>query len=261
MPVPALSSAPMPSNSWSISSDAVARRAAEEHVLEQVREPGLGVVSTREPVPIQKPSAADRTESMCSVTTRTPESSSVSACALVHRCCLVAIAVAAVARAAGAARAVAAAVAAAVAVAVTARPRSPPRRGAAAVAAATAAAGADRGELLDGLARDRRVVGEAQADAAALAVDLDHADVDLVALVEDVLDRVDALAGRDVGDVQQAVGALGQLDEGAERRRLDDLAGRTRRRPRPPWSSTGCARRASRPARRWPSRRAPGPRR
>ena len=36
---------------------------------------------------------------------------------------------------------------------------------------------------------------------------------------------VDALAGRDVGDVQQAVGALGELDEGAERRRLDDLAG------------------------------------
>ena len=31
--------------------------------------------------------------------------------------------------------------------------------------------------------------------------------------------------GDDVGDVQQAVGALGQLDEGAEGRRLDDLAG------------------------------------
>ena len=36
---------------------------------------------------------------------------------------------------------------------------------------------------------------------------------------------LDALAGRDVGDVQQAVGALGELDEGAERGRLDDLAG------------------------------------
>ena len=34
-----------------------------------------------------------------------------------------------------------------------------------------------------------------------------------------------ALARRDVGDVQQAVGALGELDERAERRRLDDLAG------------------------------------
>ena len=34
---------------------------------------------------------------------------------------------------------------------------------------------------------------------------------------------VDPLAGRDVGDVQQAVGALGELDERAERRRLDDL--------------------------------------
>ena len=49
-------------------------------------------------------------------------------------------------------------------------------------------------------------------------------DLDLVALVEDVLDRVDALAGRDVRDVQQAVGALGELDERAERRGLDDLA-------------------------------------
>ena len=50
-------------------------------------------------------------------------------------------------------------------------------------------------------------------------------DVDLVALVQHVLDGLDALAGRDVRDVQQAVGALRQLDEGAERRRLDDLAG------------------------------------
>ena len=32
------------------------------------------------------------------------------------------------------------------------------------------------------------------------------------------------LPGDDVGDVQQAVGALGELDEGAERRGLDDLA-------------------------------------
>ena len=49
--------------------------------------------------------------------------------------------------------------------------------------------------------------------------------LDLVAAVEHVLDRVDPLAGRDVRDVQQAVGALGQLDEGAEGRGLDDLAG------------------------------------
>ena len=36
----------------------------------------------------------------------------------------------------------------------------------------------------------------------------------------------DPLAGRDVGDVQQAVRALGELDERAERGRLDDLRGR-----------------------------------
>src|SRR5436190_11884327 len=105
--------------------------------------------------------------------------------------------------------------------------------GAAAVAAAAlalaaratraTAVAADRRQLLDGLALDLRVVGEAQADAAALAVDLDHTDADLVALVEDVLDRVHALARRHVGDVQEAVGALGQLDERAERRGLDDL--------------------------------------
>ena len=40
---------------------------------------------------------------------------------------------------------------------------------------------------------------------------------------EHVLDRADPLAGLDVRDVQQAVGALDQLDEGAERGRLDDL--------------------------------------
>src|SRR5690606_2553395 len=64
-----------------------------------------------------------------------------------------------------------------------------------------------------------------QADPAALAVDLDHAHGDLVAAVEDVLDGVDALAGLDVADVQQAVVALGELDERAEGGRLDDLAG------------------------------------
>src|SRR5919201_1949326 len=114
-----------------------------------------------------------------------------------------------VARAAGAARA-------AVAVA---------RAAVAALATRAAAGGAERRELLDGLVGDLRVLGQPQADAPALTVDLDHAHGDLVALVEDVLDGVHALARRDVGDVQQAVGALGQLDEGAEGRRLDDLAG------------------------------------
>src|SRR6185436_8307982 len=98
-----------------------------------------------------------------------------------------------------------AAAAAAVAPAVAARP---------AVAAAAAAhrrvAGAHGGELLGGLAGDVRVLREAQADAPALLVDLDDADGDLVALVEHLLDRRHAVARGDVGDVQQAVGALGQ---------------------------------------------------
>src|SRR4051794_5705910 len=179
--------------------------------------------SATEPVPIQNPRATDRTESMCSVTIRTPESSSVRRCCSCTAGVLVAIASAAMAGPAGAGAAAAAAAAAvspragAAAVAVTPR---------AAVAAAPAAAGADASQLLDGLAGDLGVLGEAQADAATLAVDLDHADGDLVALVEDVLDVLDALTGLDVADVQQAVGALGQLDEGAERGRLDDLGGR-----------------------------------
>src|ERR1019366_9083130 len=53
------------------------------------------------------------------------------------------------------------------------------------IARSTAAAGADACELLDGLAGDVGILCEAQADAPTLAVDLDHADVDLIALVED----------------------------------------------------------------------------
>src|SRR5436190_869998 len=159
------------------------------------------------PVPIQKPSATDRTESIDSVTTRTPESSSVSLGS-------VRVSPSAAARAARAAASAVPAVAATV----------PAAAAAVAPAPAAVAAAADRRELLRRLAGDVGVVGQAQADAAALAVDLDHADLHLVAAVEDLLDRGRALAGRDVGDVQQAVGALGQLDEGADRRRLDDLA-------------------------------------
>src|SRR3954468_19219346 len=143
--------------------------------------PARSASSKPEPVPIQNPSAADRTESMCSVTTRTPESSSVRRCVLIA----IGVAVAAVPRAAGAARAVAA-VATVVAVA--------PRAAVAAVAAVTpraaavaAAPGPDGRQLLDGLAGHLRVLGQAQADAAALAVGLDHAHVDLVALVEGLL--------------------------------------------------------------------------
>ena len=48
--------------------------------------------------------------------------------------------------------------------------------------------------------------------------------VDDVAAVDDVLDLVDP-ARADVRDVEQAVGALLQLDERAELGRLHDLAG------------------------------------
>src|SRR3954451_24746218 len=91
-------------------------------------------------------------------------------------------------------------------------------------AVAALVAGADRSQLIGCLASDVGVVRQAQADSAALLVDLDHAHVDLVAAVEHGLDRLGPLAGLDVRDVQQAVGALGELDERAERRRLDDLA-------------------------------------
>src|SRR4051812_38189524 len=154
---------------------------------------------------------------MASVAIRSPELSSVIRCSGGRALAPVGIAI----PARGARTAVAVPVAPAAAVAPVATPAAP----VAAAAAAIAAAAADRGQLLLGLAGDLRVLRQAQADAAALAVDLDHADRHLVALVEDLLDRPDALAGRDVGDVQQAVGALGELDERAERGGLDHLAG------------------------------------
>ena len=56
---------------------AVALGAAEEHVLEQMGDTGLLLGLDPEPVPIQKPSATERTLGMRSVTTRTPEGSVV----------------------------------------------------------------------------------------------------------------------------------------------------------------------------------------
>src|SRR5438477_6048070 len=63
-----------------------------------------------------------------------------------------------------------------------------------------------------------------EADPAAVLVDLLDEYVEHVAAPDHVLDVADA-ARADVGDVQQAVGSLLQLDEGAELRGLDDLAG------------------------------------
>src|SRR6476619_7173146 len=65
---------------------------------------------------------------------------------------------------------------------------------------------------------------ELEADPATVLVHLLHDHVERVATRDHVLDAGDAPAP-DVGDVQQAVGALLQLDEGAELGRLDDPAG------------------------------------
>src|SRR5829696_623802 len=68
------------------------------------------------------------------------------------------------------------------------------------------------------------LVDELEADAAAVLVDLLHDDVQDVSAIDHVLDVADA-PGPDVRDVEQAVGALLQLDERAELGRLHDLAG------------------------------------
>src|SRR5215211_3248557 len=183
----------MASKSWSISTEAKRSVPRNSMCSRKWESPASSGCSPRDPAPTKNPRAADRTELIRSVTTRSPESSVVS-------------------RWPGRAPTKLAAVRVAVAA------RAP--------LAAAAVPAADRHELRLGLAQDVRVLGEPQADAAALLVDLDDAHGDLVALVEHLLDRRDPLAGRDVGDVEQAVGDLGELEEGAERRRLDDLHGR-----------------------------------
>src|SRR5436190_1786951 len=154
---------------------------------------------------MKNPRATDRTEGIASVTTRTPESSSVRRCCAASGMALPPVAVAG-ARTAIATVATAAASAAPIAPAAAAR--------------TLPLGGRNLGKLLHRLALDLGVVGHPQADPPALAVHLDHLDLDLVALAEHLLHRGGPLARRDVGDVQQAVGALVQLDEGAERRGL-----------------------------------------
>src|SRR3954451_11620393 len=102
-----------------------------------------------------------------------------------------------------------------------------PFAAAAAVTAPTTGAsiaGADVRELIGGLALHGGVVREAQADATALAVYLDHRHVELIALRQHVVHRFDPLARLHVRDMEQPVGALGELDERAERGGLDHLA-------------------------------------
>src|SRR4051812_39577780 len=126
---------------------------------------------------------------MASVTIRAPESRVVRRCD--KRLAALGIPIA------PGATVTAAAVAPAVPVAPVAT-RAVAARAAVAAAARATVARAHGGELLGGLAGDVRVLGQPQADPPALAVDLDHAHGDLVALVEHLLDRVDPLAGRHV---------------------------------------------------------------
>src|SRR5215211_6758948 len=84
--------------------------------------------------------------------------------------------------------------------------------------------GADVRELLRRLALDSRIVRESESDTTTLTVDLDHGHIELVALLQDILDGLHPLAGLDVRDVKETVGALRELDEGPERGRLHDLA-------------------------------------
>src|SRR3954447_22923241 len=164
--------------------------------------PACPGASLRDPVRTQRPSATDRTEAISSVTTRTPEAVSVLRTSNAEPAISPLAPLAALAA------------------------RGPPVTAAATLAAASAAAaiaGADRGQLLGALALDSGVVGEAQADAPALLVHLDDGDVDLLAGLQHVIDCVDALARLHVGDVEQAVRPLRQLDEGAEGGRLHDL--------------------------------------
>src|SRR6185295_6132223 len=89
----------------------------------------------------------------------------------------------------------------------------------------TAVPGPDLRQLLGGLVSDLGVVGQAEPDAPALLVQLDHPHLHLVAAVDDSLDRLGSTARDEVRDVEQAVGALAELDERPERRGLDDLPG------------------------------------
>src|SRR5829696_2836643 len=211
LPVPAFTSAPIASNASSISRELKRSVPLKSRCSRKCEMPACSWSSSREPARTQNPRAIERTEGIASVTTRTPESRVVSRAGSVLNALLAALAVS-VAWAALPVPAAAASLAPAATVATVA-------------AASALVAGAHGSELLGRLAGDLRVFRQAQADAATLRVNLDDLHLQLVAAVDDLLDRVRALARSDVGDVNQAVGALGELDEGAEGRRLHDLAG------------------------------------
>src|SRR5947209_19598182 len=164
----------MPSKIWSISSELYFAVPLNSRCSSRWESPACSSVSALEPAPIQNPSDTDRTEGIASVTIRTPESSVVSRCsAATAGLGPGALRVAVAHPATGVPRRAAIPVAVAVAPAAASL--------AATIAAIAAVAprrpgvsGAHGAELLDALAGDVGVAGQAQADAAPLAVDLDH---------------------------------------------------------------------------------------
>ena len=78
MPVPAFTSAPIASNSSSISRELKRSVPLKSRCSRKCEMPACSVPSSREPARTQNPSAIERTEATLSVTTRTPESSVLS---------------------------------------------------------------------------------------------------------------------------------------------------------------------------------------
>src|SRR5947207_6857773 len=203
--VAALTSAPNPSNTCAICSALSSGVPLKSMCSRKCEMPACSCASSRDPPRTHRPTATERTVGSFSLTTLTPESSVVRVCSSSTLGPLYLVA----------ARAAAVAIPAAAATPVAVAP--PAGRPA-------AVAGAHCRELLDRLALDRGVVGEPQADAPALLVELHDTHCQLIALLDDVLDRLRALARLQVRDVDEAVRPLCELDERAEGRRLHDLA-------------------------------------
>src|SRR5438105_10740340 len=222
--VAAFSSAPIASNVSAICCASYERDPLNNRCSMKCETPARSLRSSREPAPIQKPIETERTLGTFSEMTRSPESSSERT----YFCTAPTIP-----RGGGPPRTKRAA-----------RGRPFPHSVAAplAPAAATAATAVVPARALLLRGPRRRVLrpldqllrldevpvlvlrDELEADPAASLVDLLHDDVDDVASRHHVLDVAHA-ARTHVGDVEQAVRALLQLDERAELRRLDDLAG------------------------------------
>ena len=172
--VAALVAAPMPSNSSEISIAEWRSVPLNSRCSRKCETPACAGVSSRDPVLTQSPRATERTEGTTSVTTRRPRVELRQLDALGQRGSSVAALPLTAAASAAVATVAAATAAAAAAIAAVAA-------AAAAAAAHRRVARAELLQLLRALALDRRVVGEPQADPAALLVDLGHGDVDLVA--------------------------------------------------------------------------------